>query len=215
MNKRPPLWVLPALLFALLINSLLFLLLPLLSPPTPPKVDMTAPAAVNIINPREKAPPPEMEKERVEQQEPERPDPEKIRIFQPDLVRPELNRPEMPVVNFENFKTTPKLVGNPDLNLKMFYTADELDQPPRPLVKMPPIYPYKAKRLEIEGYVRVKFLVDTTGMVSRISILEVSPKGVFEDSVLKILPTWKFSPGKILGEPVSSWVVTTIRFELK
>ena len=35
------------------------------------------------------------------------------------------------------------------------------------------------------------------------------------DSVLKMLPTWKFSPGKILGEPVSSWVVTTIRFELK
>jgi protein TonB len=38
---------------------------------------------------------------------------------------------------------------------------------------------------------------------------------VFEDSVLQTLPSWKFSPGKVVGEPVSSWVVTTIRFELK
>jgi protein TonB len=63
--------------------------------------------------------------------------------------------------------------------------------------------------------VKVKFLVDEEGKVSRVSILESSPKGVFEESVLQTLPSWKFSPGRILGESVSTWVVTTIRFELK
>ena len=60
-----------------------------------------------------------------------------------------------------------------------------------------------------------KFLVDEEGTVSSVSVLDSSPEGVFEDSVLQTLPSWKFSPGRILGEPVSSWVVTTIRFELK
>jgi protein TonB len=58
-------------------------------------------------------------------------------------------------------------------------------------------------------------LVDEEGTVSHVSVLDASPKGVFEDSVLQTLPSWKFSPGKVVGEPVSSWVVTTIRFELK
>jgi len=107
------------------------------------------------------------------------------------------------------------LIGNIDSGISLIFNADEIDQPPSALAKMPPLYPYKAKRLEIEGYVKVKFLVDETGAVSQISILEASPKGLFEDSVFKALPSWEFAPGKILGEPVSSWVITTIRFELE
>ena len=45
-------------------------------------------------------------------------------------------------------------------------------------------------------------------------ILEAVPKGYFEDSVLRTVPGWRFEPGRIAGEPVASWVVTTIQFDL-
>ncbi len=211
MSERLPLWVLPALAFALVVNGLLFFLLPLLTQKEPSFMDMTEPVAVNLVRVREEEPPPPEE-------EPPPPKPEEPReipeFFTPDLLRPDVKPLEMDPVPFR-VELNPRILTGPQVALKRFYDVGELDQPPRPLVKMPPIYPYKAKRMEIEGYVKVKFLVDEEGSVSRVSVLDASPKGVFEDSVLQTLPTWKFSPGKIVGEPVSSWVVTTIRFELK
>ena len=211
MSDRLPLWILPALAFAILVNGLLFFLLPLLTQKGPSHPEMTEPVAVNLVRVREEEPPPPDEEPPV----PEMEEPEEIpEFFTPDLLRPEMQPLEMDPVPFR-IELNPRLMGGPQLSLKPFYEAGELDQPPRPLVKMPPVYPYKAKRLEIEGFVKIKFLVDEDGTVSRVSILDASPKGVFEDSVLQTLPSWKFSPGRILGESVSSWVVTTIRFELK
>jgi protein TonB len=210
MSERLPLWVLPALAFAILVNGLLFFLLPLLTQKGPSFSDMTEPMAVNLVRVREEEPPPPDEEPPV----PEREEQEIPEFFTPDLLRPEVKPLEMDPVPFR-IELNPRMLSGPQVALKRFYEMGELDHPPRPLVKMPPVYPYKAKRLEIEGYVKIKFLVDDEGTVSQVSVLDASPKGVFEDSVLQTLPSWKFSPGKIVGEPVSSWVVTTIRFELK
>jgi len=211
MSERFPLWVFPALAFAILVNGLLFFLLPLLTQKGTSFSDMTEPMAVNLVRVREEEPPPPEEEPRA----PEMEEPQEIpEFFTPDLMRPEVKPLEMEPVPFR-IELNPRMLSGPQVALKRFYELGELDHPPRPLVKMPPVYPYKAKRLEIEGYVKIKFLVDEEGTVSRVSVLEASPKGVFEDSVLQTLPSWKFSPGKVVGEPVSSWVVTTIRFELK
>lgn len=211
MNDRLPLWVLPAFAFALLVNGLLFFLLPLLTQQGPTLADMTEPVVVNLVRvPEEEPPPPEEEPPTPEMEEPQ----EIPEFFTPDLFRPDLQPLEMDPIPFQ-MELNPRLLSGPPVALKRFYEAGDLDQPPRPLVKMPPLYPYKAKRLEIEGFVKVKFLVDEEGTVSRVSVLESSPEGVFEDSVLQTLPSWKFSPGRIMGESVASWVVTTIRFELK
>ncbi len=211
MSKRLPLWVLPALAFALLVNGLLFFLLPLLTHKGPSFADMTDPVPVNLVRVREEEPPPPEE----EPPPPEMEEPEEIPEFiAPDLLQPDVKPLEMDPLPFP-IELNPKILSGPQVSLKRFYETGELDHPPRPLVKMPPIYPYKAKRLEIEGYVKVKFLVDAEGTVSRVSVLDASPKGVFEDSVLQALPSWKFAPGRVVGEPVASWVVTTIRFELK
>jgi protein TonB len=211
MNDRLPRWVLPALAFALLVNGLLFFLLPLMAQKGPTLPDMTEPVTVNLVRVPEQEPPPPEEEPPVPEMETPQEIPE---FFTPDLFRPEVQPLEMDPIPFR-IELNPKLMSGPPVALKRFYEAAELDQPPRPLAKMPPLYPYKAKRLEIEGFVKVKFLVDEQGTVSSVSVLDSSPEGVFEDSVLQTLPSWKFSPGRILGEPVSSWVVTTIRFELK
>jgi protein TonB len=210
MSDKFRLWVLPAFVFAFLVNGLLFFLLPLLTQKDSSFPDMTDPVAVNIVRVRQEEPPVE-----EEPPPPERQEPQVIKEFiAPDLFRPEIRPVEMEPVPFP-IDLNPKILGGPQVALKRFFEAGELDEPPRPVVKMPPLYPMKAKRMEIEGYVKIKFLVDEDGAVSRVSILDASPKGVFEDSVLQTLPSWKFMPGKFQGEPVSSWVVTSIRFELK
>lgn len=212
MSERSPVWILPALAFAILVNGLLFFLLPLFTQEGTSFPGMPEPRAVHLVRVRDREPPPPEEQETPV---PEIEEPKKIpEFFEPELFKPEVQPVEMDPVPFR-IEINPRLMGGPQLSVKQFYDAGELDQPPRALVKMPPVYPYRAKRLEIEGFVRVKFLVDEEGAVSRISVLESSPQGVFEESVLQMLPSWRFSPGKVVGEPVPSWVVTTVRFELR
>ena len=87
-------------------------------------------------------------------------------------------------------------------------------KPPRKVVQSPPVYPYKARQRNIEGYVRVKLLVRADGTVGEVSVLDADPKGLFDSAALKAVPQWRFQPGVIDGQAVPSWVVTTIRFTL-
>jgi len=57
--------------------------------------------------------------------------------------------------------------------------------------------------------------VDAAGRVSRVTILESNPPGIFDESVLKALPSWKFTPGELGGKAVNTWVSTVIEFDLE
>ena len=95
------------------------------------------------------------------------------------------------------------------------YGVDALDAPLVPLVKIPPVYPMRASRLSIEGWVSVRFLVTEEGQVDHIEILAADPEDMFERSVLACVSKWRFKPGTIEGIPVKTWVETTIRFRLE
>jgi protein TonB len=117
-----------------------------------------------------------------------------------------------------SFEINPKLVSGipvapPDVS-GFYYDQGDVDQTPVPIFKMKPLYPYRARRLNITGEVKVSFVVDEYGQVSRIKIIDANPPGIFEDSVIRTLPSWKFSPGKIAGKPVAVLVVTTIEFKM-
>ena len=92
---------------------------------------------------------------------------------------------------------------------------DEVDKKPQGLSTMPPVYPYKARRLALKGYVKVMFLVDRNGAVTELTILEAAPKGFFEETVEKTLPKWRFAPGRIDDRPVNTWMKKTIEFKLE
>ena len=80
---------------------------------------------------------------------------------------------------------------------------------------MPPVYPPSAKRRGIEGWVKVRFVVNPRGEVQDVSIVDAKPPGVFDDSVTRCVFGWRFQPGTVDGTPVSAWVETTVRFELE
>jgi len=209
---------------ALLVNIFLFTLLPNFVKSESSKNDLETIMPVNLVQIRHQARPPE-KKEHPQNKPLPKVTPKVIPKVAIKHKVSRMREMEMPRLSF---KINPKLAGGmsvappaknpviiPKQNFKDFYAQGEVDQMPMPIFKMKPVYPYRAKRLHINGKVDVKFLVNKNGYVSDIQILKATPPGIFDDSVLKALPLWKFSPGKVCGHAVSTWVVTTIEFKLE
>ena len=132
--NRFPAWIVPAFLFALFINVLLFLLLPMLTQVRTPRLDMTDPVSVNLVRVREQEPPPP-EEEAFKEPKPREPRnvPE---VFRPELIEPMVKALDMPAVRFE---WNTELVGTTGLDIRMIYEASELDRRPEPLVRIDPV----------------------------------------------------------------------------
>ena len=127
------------------------------------------------------------------------------------------------------FEINPKLAGGPgtlemppmapagmsDFGLPNIFSAGDLDQPLITLTRLPPIYPFRARQRNIEGWVKVRFVVTTRGTVERATIVAARPPGIFEGSVIRCVSGWRFRPGTIKGRPVNTWAQTTVKFELK
>ena len=208
--------------FALLFNILLFSALPLLVQRGFNKSGLETIIPVNIIQlKRPSSPPPEKKKEELQEKKKLEEVIPKVRLKLQKRVIPQRPEIETPQLTFEinprltvGMAVTPPPKGPAVFSPKESYLQGEVDQMPIPVFKMEPVYPYRARRLRVFGEVKVKFLVDERGHVGRVKILSSRPAGVFDKSVLKALPSWKFSPGKVRGNAVSTWVVTTIEFKM-
>lgn len=204
-RRRTTLLVAGAIAGSVLVNIGLFGLASLLSSERERPADMTEPVAVSLVK---LAPPKTAEPEEVKEPTPPKQEPKSD--FTPDLVRPDLalgsNVDVGVAVDLGGIRRS-------DMGGEFVFEAYELDQPPQVLVRVPPVYPYKAREQGIEGVVQVKLLVNSDGTVGAVQILDARPKGIFEDAVRKSVPQWKFSPGKIEGATVTAWVVTAVRFE--
>jgi len=201
--------LLPALLLALLLNILLLAGAGHLSRARPVVRDYGEPLPVSLVTVRPpEAPPPERP---VEEPPPPEPRPRPQPAFVPELG------PALPGAQ-------PDIVVQLDLDPALFrdgpsrgavvFEASALDEPPRAILRSDPPYPYRARQRGIEGDVQLRLLVRADGSVDQVSIVSAEPAGVFEQTVLQTAPRWTFSPGKIDGRPVDSWVVTTVHFQL-
>ncbi len=126
-------------------------------------------------------------------------------------ISPDL--PKLPgiSVNLKGVKLA-EVKGIPsDLTLSL----SEVDTPPIPISQIPPIYPISARIRGIEGWVKVRFVVDEEGKVRDIRIVESHPEGVFDDAVISCVSKWLFRPAEVGGIKVRTLVQTTIRFKLK
>ena len=91
--------------------------------------------------------------------------------------------------------------------------ADRIDQPPRPLgSNARPTYPRSQKRRRQEGSVTVKILIDETGRVQDAHVVR-GARG-FADALMKVVPSWRFTPGRHAGRPVKVWAIRTVTFTL-
>jgi protein TonB len=81
--------------------------------------------------------------------------------------------------------------------------------------RLPPFYPYSARRRGKEGSVEVRFVVDERGNVLNPEIVRAKPSGYFEEAVLKAVSRWRFKPAIKGGKPVQARVQTVIDFKLE
>lgn len=78
-----------------------------------------------------------------------------------------------------------------------------------------PVYPWKAKSLRTEGWVKLEVVVDTGGNVARVTVLEDQPKGVFADAAIKAIGQWRFQPAYRDGQPVEQRAIQMLEFRLR
>lgn len=192
------------------INVVLLLLASyLINASRPPEQDITAPIGVSLVNLAPPAPP---KQEAVREEAPPPPAEDKPDV-QPDLFQPDFGAAAAGAgdiaVNIDIGG-----IARSESEREMIFDSVDLDQAPTALVQVPPEYPYRAREQNLEGYVAVKFLVRPDGSVGNVNILKGQPEGVFDDEVRRALFRWKFQPGRLGGEAVASWVVTTLRFDL-
>jgi len=83
-----------------------------------------------------------------------------------------------------------------------------------PLVRMPAQYPNKAKRRNIEGFVKARLQVNIQGTVDSVEIIDAKPKGVFERSAIRALYKYKFKPQMIDGKAQPQTVTQTLEYSL-
>ncbi len=213
-----------ALIGALLINLLIMVLIPwlfrgggnqrqlpnlikapILISPVKPETDLSRPTSEPESQPETKLPEPP-----------------------PDLISPPLSLPE---INPEPALTEIQLDTRIDSQLHLkppsqvlppatpvstrdFYRMGELDQEPVNQVRMEPVYPFRARRRGIEGSVKIRFFVTSSGKVSDLEIIKARPEGFFEKAVRQTVSRWRFQPGRVGGVKVKTLVETTIVFKL-
>ena len=103
------------------------------------------------------------------------------------------------------------LLGNSGASVM---TEDLVDVAPKPKSRGAFKYPASAKKKGIKGYVVLSLLIDENGRVDQVQVLESSPQGVFDESALNGINSWRFEPAKYEGKKVKVWAKQKIRFDL-
>jgi len=93
-------------------------------------------------------------------------------------------------------------------------TDDSVDQPPRATRQTPLPYPSSARKQGVEGYVVLSLLISAAGEIEKVQVLEASPAGLFEQSAVEGVRSWRFEPAQYQGRNVRVWAKQRIRFDL-
>lgn len=95
-----------------------------------------------------------------------------------------------------------------------WYTARQVDRRPEIMTPALPVYPEEARRRGIEGSVVIEVHIDEFGEVSRISVLEANPPGMFDAAVIDVYGKARYSPAVLNGRPVRYIGKYRVLFEL-
>lgn len=212
-----PRWTWGAVVWSALLTVLLFLALPFLERITAPPDCGTQ---IRTINTTALPPPP--------------PPPPPIRP--PEPVRRDAPRPQMETAPprltplalslslgtamgglqgdfFADFALA-GLAAAPDAGAYIF-EINELDEPPRAVAQLPPLYPAQARLRRIEGYVTLVYVVGADGRVGTLDITESEPAGLFDEAARQAVRRWRFEPGRRAGEAVPVRVQQRLSFQLE
>lgn len=98
---------------------------------------------------------------------------------------------------------------------QLVFEIGDLDEPPRPLIRLDPIYPPQARMRRVEGNVVVEFVVASDGTVRDVVVVSSQPGDVFTSAAVRAIERWRFVPGSKGGEAVATRVRQRVEFKLE
>jgi protein TonB len=110
-------------------------------------------------------------------------------------------------------EAVPSAFDVPVLRDPTYYAARFLDEYPRPLSPVDPRYPDRAVRDDISGKVTLLLLIDESGALREVSVVEAVPAGIFDEAALAAFRGMRFAPARKDGRAVRSRVLITVGFE--
>ncbi len=102
-----------------------------------------------------------------------------------------------------------------DVGKDMVMSEDSVDVAPQPAERTAMVYPKKARKMGISGYVLMNLLINKQGDVEKVKVLEAEPANVFEETAVNGVKNWKFKPAQYQGESVKVWAKQKVRFDLQ
>ena len=96
-----------------------------------------------------------------------------------------------------------------------WYEARALDSVPRVIGELQPEYPEEARRVNLEGSLKLKVRIDEFGQVRDVEVLESTPRDVFDQAAVKALRQARFRPALRDGRPVRSQIYLRVDFKLE
>jgi len=95
------------------------------------------------------------------------------------------------------------------------YKEDVVDQRPSISRSVAPKYPTRARRMNMQGQVIVRVIVDTSGSARQCTVHSSNPKDIFDEAALKAARKTRFIPGKVNGNKVNTVVLIPYKFTLR
>ena len=99
--------------------------------------------------------------------------------------------------------------GRTKLNLAV------VDLPPQKIYSPSPEYPWKAKRNNWEGTVRLRAEVLANGKIGEVLIINSSGYEILDRAAREALKTWRFKPALKIGSPVICYAEIPVCFRLE
>jgi TonB family protein len=93
-----------------------------------------------------------------------------------------------------------------------YYEAKELDQVPKPLVSIEPVYPPEALARQEDGAVQLELFIDEKGEIESIDAISINSAEIFREAAVSAFERQRFSPGLKNGMPVKSHIRITVKF---
>ena len=103
----------------------------------------------------------------------------------------------------------------PSVPIGRIYDPTDVDERPRVLKQVDPVYPVEAARLKLQDVVVVKALIGPGGHVEDVQILKHGSKDpAFDAAAVKAVRQYTFAPARKKGQPVSCWFNIGVPFQL-
>jgi protein TonB len=98
---------------------------------------------------------------------------------------------------------------------EMVMNANTVDQQPKVLERGRAAYPARARAKNIEGWVKLTFLINERGEIEQLKVLEAEPPGVFEESAIAAVSSTRYAPAVYQSLPVRFRATQRVPFTLE